>query len=228
MGKWYADRGIPWRRGWLLYGPGGTGKSSIAKALAKKLGMPIYQFYLATLSDNEFIEEWNRMNTPCVALLEDFDSVFNGRESTTEHRSLTFDTVLNTISGVDSLDGVMLIVTTNHLEKIDPAIGVVADSASGISTRPGRIDTVIEVSFMSQANKVRMAERMLSDWPDAINTLCVTSAFYENQTPAQWAEACLQVALTRMAQDDNKILPMVHSNAKNGRSDTRFAEVQAG
>lgn len=55
---WYLARGIPWRRGWLLHGPGGTGKSSMAKAIAQKLRLPIYQFYLSTMNDKEFIHEW--------------------------------------------------------------------------------------------------------------------------------------------------------------------------
>lgn len=225
MGKWYAERGIPWRRGWLLYGPGGTGKSSIAKALASKLGIPVYQYYLATLSDNEFIERWADMTTPCIALLEDFDSVFNGRESTTEHKSLTFDTILNTISGVDSLDGVMLIVTTNRLEMIDPALGVSqGDDESGISTRPGRVDTVIRVGHMSYANKQRMAHRMLRDWPDLVESTVRTSG---EVTPAQFTEVCLQAALERMAQEDAKVLPLVgHSQTKHHEQSQQCAEAE--
>lgn len=205
MGDWYLDRQIPWRRGWLLHGPGGTGKSSIAKAVAQNLGIPINHFYLATLSDQEFIEHWESMATPCIALFEDFDNVFHGRENQTEHKSLSFDCVLNQISGVSSLNGVFLIVTTNHIEHIDPALGVVKAADSGISTRPGRIDSVIEVGFINLENRRLMAHKILRDWPDIIERLIHEHPDKDgiDWTPSQWQEVCIQAALDRMQSDDH-------------------------
>lgn len=194
MGKWYSERNIPWRRGWLLYGPGGTGKSSIAKALAKTLGMPVYQYFLGTLSDQEFSNFWQRMDTPCVVLFEDFDSVFEGRESLTEHKSLTFDTILNHISGVDSQSGVFLVVTTNRLDKIDPAMGVSFEGGN-LSTRPGRIDTVIEVGLMSEANRRSLAASILRDWPDLVDDVVANT---HGMTPSQVQEICVQHAYVQM------------------------------
>lgn len=198
MGEWYAERTIPWRRGWLLYGPGGTGKSSLAKATAQSLCIPIYQFYLSTLSDQEFIKEWSGMSTPCIALLEDFDAVFKLRESLTEHKALTFDCVLNQISGVSSTNGVFLMVSTNHIEHIDPAMGVSLGSGGvkeGISTRPGRIDTVIEFGFIERENRVKMAQRILRDWPDAAEAMVEQG---EDMTPAQFQEMLVQYAYAKL------------------------------
>jgi hypothetical protein len=204
MGDWYLDKMIPWRRGWLLTGPGGTGKSSIAKALAQSMGIPICHFYLATLSDQEFMDRWDSMPTPCVALFEDFDNVFHGRENQTEHKSLTFDCILNQISGVSSLNGVFLIVTTNHIEHIDPALGVTENGESGVSTRPGRIDTVISVSFMNAYNRRRLATKILKDWPDQIERLMTQHPDGEgiDWTPSQWQEMCIQIALEQMQSDE--------------------------
>ena len=199
-GDWYVQRNLPWRLGVGFYGPGGTGKSSLAKALAKYLDLPIYQYFLATLSDQEFLSNWRRMNTPCVILFEDFDTVFDMRESITPHKLLTFDCVLNAISGVDTLNGTLLILTTNHLEKIDPAMGVVK-TGSGISTRPGRIDQVVELGYMSKENRYKMAKKILTDWPNAIEEL-VTSL--DEVTPAQFQEACVSFAFERMNEEDNK------------------------
>lgn len=195
LGEWYAERGLPWRRGWLLHGPGGTGKSSLARATAQKLGVPLYVYYLPTLSDREFVEFWTQMQTPCVALFEDFDAVFDGRSSTTEHKSLTFDTVLNQISGVQTTQGVLLIVTTNRLEKIDPAMGVV-DGPSGVSTRPGRLDAVVEFGEMSTASRRRLADRTLRDWPDEIAGAVAAG---ESMTPAQFQELCVRRAFELLA-----------------------------
>lgn len=47
MEEWYLDAGIPHRRGYLLHGPPGTGKSSTIYAVAGELGMEIYSISLA-------------------------------------------------------------------------------------------------------------------------------------------------------------------------------------
>lgn len=200
MGDWYLERDIPWRRGWLLEGPGGTGKSSLARAVAQTLGIPIYHFYLATMSDQEFMEFWSQMTMPCMVLFEEFDTVFKLRESLTEHKSLTFDCVLNQISGVDSKNGVFLVVTTNHKENIDPAMGVSIEGSS-VSTRPGRIDRIIHIGPISKKNQRLMAARILRDWPEEIERI-VESAPY-GVTPIQFQEMCLQVAYRLLTDEPN-------------------------
>ena len=52
--KWYTDRGIPYRRGYLLHGPHGTGKSSFISALAGHYG---YSICLLSLSDRLLDDE---------------------------------------------------------------------------------------------------------------------------------------------------------------------------
>lgn len=194
MRSWYQDRGIPWRRGWLLHGPAGTGKSSLAKAVAIELSIPLYHFQLSTLSDQEFMREWDRMGTPAVVLFEDFDTIFDKRQPLTEHKLLTFDTVLNKISGVSSCNGLFLIVTTNHLDKIDEALGV-ACSLGDISTRPGRIDSLIYLGYLSTVNKEKMSTQILKDWPDLIEKV---NSDKREMTPIQFQEYCIQEAFKRI------------------------------
>lgn len=196
MGDWYLERSIPHRRGWLFHGPGGTGKSSLAKAIAKDLKIPIYRYFLNTMSDQEFMNEWRGMMSPCVALFEDFDNTFHGREPATEHRSLSFDTVLNMISGVNTMSGVLLIVTTNHIEHIDPALGTLGPD--GKSTRPGRIDRIVYIAHMAAAERERMAKDILRDWPDLIERALDPARYTTDPTPTQFQEDCLQLAYERM------------------------------
>jgi hypothetical protein len=95
--KWYQRRGIPWKRGWLLYGPPGTGKTALARAFAEDLDMPIFVFNLSELGNFEFMSSWLAMQAcaPCVALIEDIDNVFHGRENVSRQGSRSFLSLMN-------------------------------------------------------------------------------------------------------------------------------------
>lgn len=226
--EWYRQRSIPWKRGWLLYGPPGTGKTALARAFAEDLNMPIYVFNLAEMSNQDLIKSWNDMlvNVPCIALIEDIDNVFHGRENVSrknqgmqimmpsqqknDHEGsdrprpmtpLTFDCLLNCIDGVERSDGIFTIVTTNDIAKVDPAMGQPRQLPDGttefISTRPGRIDKAVELTYMEPANKKAMAKRILCEYPDKLaEMLAFVDKFPELQeTPAQFQERCAQIAL---------------------------------
>ena len=86
---WYREKGIPWKRGWMLYGPPGTGKTALARAFAEDLNMPIYVYNLAEMGNHELMKVWSemQMNVPCIALIEDIDNVFHGRENVSRKNS---------------------------------------------------------------------------------------------------------------------------------------------
>lgn len=196
--QWYEDHGIPWRTGVMTHGPGGTGKSSLARATAQILGIPLYQFYLNTLTDREFMREWDSMTTPCVVAFEDFDTVFHGREPVTVHKSLSFECVLNKISGISSTNGVLLMVNTNHIEHIDPALGQL--DANGRPTRPGRIDYILELKYTSEKVRSQIAEFVLGGWAaDLVEEVCAVGRTADF-TAAQFQSLCIQAALKRKAE----------------------------
>lgn len=194
--NWYRERAIPWKRGWLLYGPPGTGKTALARAFAEDLNLPIYVFNLAELGNHDLIKAWAEMqrNVPCIALFEDIDNVFHGRENVARKNQpqpmmftmqqprdgesgsskgplapLTFDCLLNCLDGVERADGIFTIITTNDISKIDPALGQPRTLPNGevefISTRPGRVDKAVELGYMEVDDKKRLAARILGDYP---------------------------------------------------------------
>lgn len=132
--KWYADRGIPYRRGYLLYGPPGSGKSSVIQALAGELD---YNICILNLSENHLTDDrlnhlMNHVPDRSILLLEDIDAAFSDRKQTDEHgyhSGVTFSGLLNSLDGVASADERIIFMTTNHPEKLDPAL-----------IRPGRVD----------------------------------------------------------------------------------------
>jgi chaperone BCS1 len=143
---WYADRGIPYRRGYLLHGPPGTGKSSLVMALAGALKMPVYQVSLSepSLTDSTITLLLNAVEPNSVVLLEDVDAAFCDRTSR-EGSSLSFSGVLNSIDGVAASEARVMFMTTNHIENLDPAL-----------IRPGRIDAKFEMTLATQSMTARM------------------------------------------------------------------------
>ncbi|KAA1470208.1 P-loop containing nucleoside triphosphate hydrolase protein [Dentipellis sp. KUC8613] len=76
--QWYADRGIPFRRGYLLYGAPGSGKTSIIHSLAGELGLDIYIISLSKtgLDDTSLNTLICALPERCIALMEDIDAAF--------------------------------------------------------------------------------------------------------------------------------------------------------
>lgn len=156
--RWYANRGIPYRRGYLLYGPPGTGKSSLSLALAGYFRMKIYILSLSstTLTEENLADLFNDLPNNCVVLLEDIDTAGltstrdpsaysnstndsnnssqnnDSNNSTSAQGQVSLSGLLNVLDGVAAKEGRVLIMTTNHVEKLDKAL-----------IRPGRIDMMV-------------------------------------------------------------------------------------
>ena len=193
--EWYKKHGVPWRRGYLLYGPPGTGKTSLSRALAEELDMPVYVYDLTSMSNSDLIREWQSMleKTPCIALLEDIDTVFHGRESVSKvDGGLTFECLLNCLDGIERCNGLLTFVTTNCIEHLDPALGNL--SADLRSTRPGRIDRAVHFSGMDHEGRVKLALRIVED-PIEAERLAIES---KDDTAAQLQERCVQSAISKL------------------------------
>lgn len=192
--RWYKSKSIPWRRGYLLYGPPGTGKTSFVRAIAQHLDLPVFAFDLATFSNAEFVEFWHKLlaDVPCIALLEDIDAVFHGRDNVLgeEGGGLTFDCLLNCLSGIESADGVLIFVTTNRLEMLDSALG--RPDETGRSTRPGRIDRTIKLGPLDEVCRKRLASLILREYPDEIPKVVREG---DGETGAQFSNRCAHLAL---------------------------------
>ncbi|KAF7308897.1 Mitochondrial chaperone BCS1 [Mycena kentingensis (nom. inval.)] len=159
---WYAARGIPFRRGYLLYGAPGSGKTSIISAIAGELSLDVYIVSLsrAGLDDAALSELISNLPEKCICLMEDIDCAFSqnlNRDAPSPSANLpvgpdgappppgviaaaaptsrlSLSGLLNALDGVAAQEGRILYATTNKYSSLDPAL-----------CRPGRMD--IHVAF---------------------------------------------------------------------------------
>lgn len=147
--SWYSDRGIPYRRGYLLYGPPGCGKSSFITALAGELQFGICVLNLSErgLSDDRLNHLLSVAPHNTIILLEDVDAAFVSREDSKMVAAayeglnrVTLSGLLNCLDGVASSEARILFMTTNYIERLDPAL-----------VRPGRVDLKEYIGYCSRS-----------------------------------------------------------------------------
>ncbi len=134
---------VPLKRGVLLYGPYGVGKTLTANVTALKANRTGFTFvYLDNVLDLKKGLQFAAQYAPAVLFAEDIDRVLDGE------RSLSMDEVLNTLDGVDTKGGeVITVFTTNRVENINPAL-----------LRMGRLDTLVEIKEPDADAAVRLVK----------------------------------------------------------------------
>lgn len=156
--KWYRTRGIPRRRGYLFHGPPGTGKSSLAAAIAGHFKTDIYSLSLTDshINDSTLLNLVNRVPEGSVLLLEDVDSAGLTREQAgQEFKSpslVTLSGLLNALDGAAAPEGHIVIMSTNTPEALDPAM-----------VRAGRIDFRLKFKKAGKHAIASLFTRMMSD-----------------------------------------------------------------
>ena len=136
----YARYGLPWKRGLLFLGPPGNGKTHTIKALANELGRPV--LYVRSFNSQSGTPHDNigrcfdraRALAPCLLVLEDLDALVDDA-----NRSY----FLNEMDGFYSNRGILTVATTNHPERLDPAI----------LDRPSRFDRKFAFALPDEAGR---------------------------------------------------------------------------
>ncbi len=162
---WYQSRGIPWRRGYFFSGPPGNGKSTMALCIASHLELSLCFLNLSVCDESDLQMLLNDAPANALIVLEDVDCMkapvqdrSNDEESLDKSR-ITLSTLLNSLDGVGAQEGRILIMTSNHMEKLDPAL-----------VRPGRIDRVIKFENPDVSTAIRMYDKFFPNSSDELRT----------------------------------------------------------
>jgi chaperone BCS1 len=217
---WYADLGIPYRRGYLLYGPPGNGKTSLVMALASELAMSLYLLNLSSpsLDDVTLMQLLVQVGSNSIVLIEDIDCSYVKRTRQSKSRrladGLTFSGLLNAIDGILAQDGRVLFMTTNHREKLDPAL-----------IRPGRADVQVEIPNAGADQARRLFTRF---YPQACSRL--VEQFADVVADGTFSMAALQGQLQEHKRDPEAAVRAIEALVSrppvgNSDSDDRIADI---
>lgn len=147
--EWYIKHGMAYKITTLLFGPPGTGKTSIVKTLASYYNRNVCLLDLSEMSNKSLQRALATIPPHSVVLMEDVDAATDAVESREEKKAtgginlsevmsqLTLAGLLNALDGIIPLNDVMVFLTTNKPEKLDPAL-----------IRKSRVDYSFEIGYM--------------------------------------------------------------------------------
>jgi chaperone BCS1 len=161
--SWYTTLGIPYRRGYLFTGPPGNGKTTTVLTLAGVFQAPVCILDLANplLTDDKLRSLMNSAPAGAFFLLEDIDALLRSRKEPVKSNrqdanvaaaGITFSGLLNALDGVMAPHGRLVFMSTNHPERLDPAL-----------IRPGRVDLRVEFPNADRAQARQMFLRFFDD-----------------------------------------------------------------
>jgi chaperone BCS1 len=212
--EYYAKVGKAWKRGYLLFGPPGTGKSTMISAIANFMNYDVYDLELTTVKNNNdlkrlLIETSNKSiivieDIDCSLDLtgqrkkkkekdndeneEKLDPIKEAEKEDKEESKVTLSGLLNFIDGIWSACGAerIIIFTTNFVDKLDPAL-----------IRRGRMDKHIEMSYCGyQAFKVLAKNYLHIESHDFLFPIIEKLLGETNMTPADVAENLMPKSVT--------------------------------
>lgn len=162
-GNEFVHGGVSYKAGVLLYGPGGSGKSSCIKIASKKLierGGTVFYSSGNPMMTSMWLESFARIepNRKSIVILEDIDSLIeNYGESQ----------YLEMLDSAKSIDNVLFIATTNYPEKLDPRI----------YNRPGRFSHIMKVGAPTPKMREAFLKAILKNHKDVEEIVDKSSGF---------------------------------------------------
>jgi cell division protease FtsH len=180
--EYFTSYGIPAKRGVLLTGKPGTGKTLICKALMAEnseiTGIITSAYSLEAPEYITELYELARDLSPSIVFIEDIDFIAQSRMELGYSGSSTLLSLLSVLDGIEEHEEVVTVATTNWLEVIDKAIG----------ERPSRFDRVIKLSLPSLEQRRELVSLLCNKIPMDEATQAYIAGRAERCSPAQLQE----------------------------------------
>jgi ATP-dependent 26S proteasome regulatory subunit len=136
--EWFKENDLPWRRGYLFFGPPGNGKTSAIRVMASHPLVSPFTIDIGgkDVDNSDITDLFTRAckRTPALVILEDIDRMFAKNAQEEERRKVTLQHLLNCLDGIGVSEGVVMVATANEPNQLDPAL----------LKRPGRFDRLVE------------------------------------------------------------------------------------
>ena len=148
----FRERGLTHKTGILVYGKAGTGKSTLARALASELNYNLVSIDTSTFDNINLIELTNAINNDnmkAIIFIDEIDAIFKSRDDgdTTDAQKARVNKLLTFLDGVNSPNNCIFLATTNYYNKLDAAV-----------KRKGRFDKVIELTDINKETAFKMCK----------------------------------------------------------------------
>ncbi|KAL2139224.1 hypothetical protein VTI28DRAFT_5484 [Corynascus sepedonium] len=210
--RFYAERGIPLRRGYLFHGPPGTGKTSLCFALAGVFGLDIFVIrgLGSELTEEDLMQLFISLPPRCVVLLEDIDAagvkrIEDPTADSSDKKGISLSGLLNAIDGLTSQEGRVLIMTTNKPDNLDKAL-----------IRPGRIDLQVVFTNATQEQAKKLFVRMYEPDSSMVSELeHVSTQFAAKIPPEKFSPAEIQGFLLQRKGEAQRALAEVDEWVKD-------------
>jgi transitional endoplasmic reticulum ATPase len=204
----YTKLSVPWKRGLILHGVPGNGKTISIKAAINTLSSrsdPVPSLYVKSFDDNchgakyaiRMLFAHARVMAPCLLIFEDLDSLVTDK---------TRSYFLNEVDGLESNNGILMIGSTNHLDSLDPAI----------SKRPSRFDRKYHFQLPAEEERAaycrfwrdKLADNDMIDFHDDICPIIakMTEGFSFAYLKELFVSALLTIARGGTGQEDEGVV----------------------
>lgn len=178
----YEKQCIPYSLGFLLYGPPGTGKTSLSMAIAGEFNKKVYVINpMGFWGEAQLAASMSRVEPGSVVLFEDIDVATVQIEDKDKNQQISMSALLNIIDGAAAPQDRILIMTTNHIEDLAPAL-----------IRPGRIDKQYKVDLMQPSEVKSMAKSFFPTNPQIVESFYNKATQEPLQSGAIWQHLMLE------------------------------------